>query len=111
MIDGKVVAHDLEYDLATLAFDGGTLTVPNLDALIGEPVRVRVRARDVSIALKRPADISIQKYSRARSAKSGRPGGAVVDVAIAVGALSCDRASPGGRPTTWGSRPGSKCTP
>ena len=49
-----------EYDLATLAFDGGTLTVTNLDALIGEPVRVRVRASDVSIALEPPQRISIQ---------------------------------------------------
>ncbi len=54
VIDARVSAQDMQYDLATLAFDGGTLTVTNLDALIGEPVRVRVRARDVSIALARP---------------------------------------------------------
>ena len=89
VIDGKVVAHDLEYDLATVTFDGGTFTVPNVDALIGEPVRLRVRARDVSIALKRP-----RRHQRAerieghRERQSGRPAGAVVVVAIAVGALS-----------------------
>ena len=53
VIDARVAAQDMQYDLATLAFDGGTLTVTNLDALIGEPVRVRMRARDVSIALDR----------------------------------------------------------
>jgi molybdate transport system ATP-binding protein len=59
VIDAKVISHDLDYDLTRLAFAGGSLTVPGMDALIGEPVRVRVRARDVSIALSPPVDISI----------------------------------------------------
>ncbi len=60
VIDARVAAQDMQYDLATLAFDGGTLAVTNLDALVGEPVRVRVRARDVSIALEPPRRISRQ---------------------------------------------------
>ncbi len=59
VIDAKVVAHDLEYDLATLEFSGGRLTVPGIEALIGEAVRVRIRARDIALALTRPADISV----------------------------------------------------
>jgi molybdate transport system ATP-binding protein len=87
VIDARVTGQDIEYDLATLAFDGGTLTVTNLDALIGEPVRVRVRARDVSIALEPPQRISIQNVLRGRIAAidSGRDG--IVDVTIAVGAV------------------------
>jgi molybdate transport system ATP-binding protein len=54
-----VVAQDLEFDLATLEFDGGRLTVPDIDALVGEPVRVRIRARDVALALSAPSDISV----------------------------------------------------
>ena len=87
VIDARVVGQDMEYDLATLAFDGGTLTATNIDALIGEPVRVRIRARDVSIALKRPEAISIQNIleGTVRELSSGR--GGEVDVAIAVGGV------------------------
>jgi molybdate transport system ATP-binding protein len=85
VIDARVVAQDIQYDLATLTFDGGTLAVTNLDALIGEPVRVRIRARDVSIALERPQRISIQNVLQARIASVGVPAGGVVDVSLTVG--------------------------
>jgi molybdate transport system ATP-binding protein len=86
VIDARVVAQDLEYDLATLAFDGGTLTVPNVDALIGEPVRVRIRARDVAIALERPQRVSIQNVLEGSIAGIGAESGGVVEVAISIGA-------------------------
>ncbi|HKU69410.1 MAG TPA: molybdenum ABC transporter ATP-binding protein [Burkholderiales bacterium] len=87
VIDAKVTGHDMRYELATLAFDGGTLTVTNLDALIGEPVRVRIRARDVSIALDAPQRISIQNVLRGRIAAISQPRNGVVDLSIAVGAV------------------------
>jgi len=86
VIDTRVTGQDMSDDLATLAFDGGTLTVTNVDALIGEPVRVRIRARDVSIALEPPGRISIQNVLRAKVAAIGAPVGGVVDVSLAVGA-------------------------
>jgi molybdate transport system ATP-binding protein len=85
VIDAKVVEQDMEHDLATLAFDGGTLTAINVDALIGEPVRVRIRARDVSIALERPQRISIQNVLEGTVADIGVETNGIVDVAIAVG--------------------------
>jgi molybdate transport system ATP-binding protein len=85
VIDARVAAQDIEYDLATLAFDGGTLTVTNLDALVGEPVRVRVRARDVSIALDPPERISIQNVLRGKITHIGPVRSGVVDVTILVG--------------------------
>jgi molybdate transport system ATP-binding protein len=88
VIEAKVVEQDMRYDIATLSFDGGTLYVADLDALIGEPVRVRVRARDVSIALARPSGISIQNVLRGRIAEIGPERGGVVDLAIAVGAVT-----------------------
>jgi molybdate transport system ATP-binding protein len=88
VIDTKVAEHDMQYDLATLAFDGGTLTVTNVDALVGEPVRVRIRARDVSIALERPRRISIQNVLGGRVAAVGPERGGIVDVSIAVGATT-----------------------
>lgn len=86
VIDARVTAQDMQYDLATLAFDGGTLTVTNLDALVGEPVRVRVRARDVSIALEAPSRISIQNVIRGRIATVGAARNGIVDVSITAGA-------------------------
>jgi len=85
VIDARVVEQDMEQDLATLAFDGGTLTAASVDALIGEPVRVRIRARDVSIALDRPQRISIQNVLEGTIAQVGERPNGVVDVAIAVG--------------------------
>lgn len=86
VIDATVVAQDMQWDLATLRFEGGALTVTNLDALVGEPVRVRVRARDVSIALEAPDRISIQNVlpGTIREISAARNG--IVDVSIAVGA-------------------------
>ena len=86
VVDARVAAQDMQYDLATLTFDGGTLTVTNLDALVGEPVRVRIRARDVSIALEAPGRISIQNVLRGRIATVGEARGGIVDVSLSVGA-------------------------
>ena len=88
VIDAKVVEQDIEHDLATLVFDGGTLTATNVDALIGEPVRVRIRARDVSIALERPRRISIQNVLEGTIADVAPGANGIVDVAIAVGATT-----------------------
>ena len=85
VIDATVTEQDVEHDLATLAFDGGTLTATNVDALIGEPVRVRIRARDVSIALERPRRISIQNVLEGKVTAVGPEHDGIVDVAMAVG--------------------------
>lgn len=88
VIDARVTAQDMQFDLATLVFDGGTLTVTNLDALVGEPVRVRIRARDVSIAIDAPQRISIQNILRGTIAGIGEERGGVLDVSIAIGAVT-----------------------
>lgn len=85
VIDARVVEQDLQHELATLGFDGGTLTVTNLDALVGEHVRVRIRARDVSIALELPRRISIQNVLPGRITAVGEPRNGIVDVSIAAG--------------------------
>jgi molybdate transport system ATP-binding protein len=45
--------------LSRLEFDGGTLLVGRREAPIGTPMRCRISARDVSLALTRPRDSSI----------------------------------------------------
>jgi len=88
VIDARIVAQDLDYELATLAFDGGTLTVTNVDALIGEAVRVRIRARDVSVALEAPRSISIQNVLTGVIASVGPAQAGVVSVSISVGTVT-----------------------
>ncbi len=59
VVDGVVAAHDTAYHLSQIEFSGGRFTLPLVEAEPGTPVRVVVRARDVSIALQPPRDTSI----------------------------------------------------
>ena len=86
VIDTVVAAHDIDYGLTTLHFDGGDLTVPNVEALIGERVRVRIRARDVSIAIARPEGLSIVNVLEGSVDGIADDGGPIVEVQLRVGA-------------------------
>lgn len=75
VIEGRVTDHDREFQLTQIAVPGGFLSVPLLRELeggiAGEPetghaVRVRILARDVSIALARPQRTSIANVLPAR---------------------------------------------
>ncbi|MEO7030978.1 MAG: molybdenum ABC transporter ATP-binding protein [Herbaspirillum sp.] len=59
LIESTVLSHDPVFGLSTLAFDGGQLQVVRIDTVVGTPVRVRVRARDVSLATTRPEHVSL----------------------------------------------------
>lgn len=85
VIEATVARHDEEWGLTVLRFAGGELVVPNMDALPGEPVRARVRARDVALALEAPARASFQNVLAGRVASVGAEFGALVEVRIAVG--------------------------
>ena len=87
VIEARVASHDPRYELTTLAFAGGQLVVPNLDALPGEPVRVRIRARDVSLALERPRGVSVQNVLPATVRSLGAEFGAIVEVSLDMGGV------------------------
>ena len=88
VIDATVAGQDLASGLARLAFDGGELLTTDIDALVGERVRVRIRARDVSIALEKPRGISVLNCLPGIVAELGDDRGSSVDVRIAVGPTS-----------------------
>ena len=88
LVETHVAAHEDADGLTKLSFDGGTLVVPRLDSAIGERVRVRIRARDVSVALTRPADISILNILPGRVVAVDNGNGPTVDVGIAVGSTT-----------------------
>jgi molybdate transport system ATP-binding protein len=54
----RVTAHDLQFGLTTLTAAAGELRVPRLDLPVGTALRVRIRARDVMIALRPPEGLS-----------------------------------------------------
>jgi molybdate transport system ATP-binding protein len=85
VIEAKVMDQDLEMGLARLVFPGGELYAPDVDALIGAAVRVRIRARDVSLALVRPADASFLNVLPGKVVAVGAEAGASVDVQLDVG--------------------------
>jgi molybdate transport system ATP-binding protein len=59
IVDGKVAGHDEAYHLTYVEFPGGRLTVPRHPAEIGQPVRIRILARDVSLTLQHQEGTSI----------------------------------------------------
>jgi molybdate transport system ATP-binding protein len=88
VIDARVVAHDAGDRLTTLAFHGGELVVPMLHTPIGARVRAGIRARDVSLALRKPSQISILNVLPAHVMAIGVERDATVDVQLAVGSAS-----------------------
>ena len=85
VLETVVAAHDLTYGLTTLHFEGGELVVPNVEALVGERVRVRIRARDVALALARPAGLSVLNVLPATLVAIATEEGPIVDVQLRVG--------------------------
>lgn len=64
VIDARVTGIESQWSLATVAFSGGSLSVPASGFAVGDSVRVRILARDVSLALAVPEDTSIQNILR-----------------------------------------------
>jgi molybdate transport system ATP-binding protein len=58
-LQARVLRHDPGHGLSTLFFGDGELRVPLVAAPVDSGVRVTIFARDVSIALSRPMDVSI----------------------------------------------------
>jgi len=59
IVDTVAGAYDAQFDLTRLDFAGGPIQVPQGGIAPGQRVRLRIRARDVSLALQAHADTSI----------------------------------------------------
>ncbi len=60
VIRAWVVGEDAVFGLSELEFPGGRLLVPHVGLPNGTPVRLRIRARDVSVAMTPPRNTSLQ---------------------------------------------------
>jgi len=85
VVDAFMESHDAAFDLSTLAFDGGRLRVPGNAGASGAKVRVRVRARDVSLATQKPADISVQNIFDGSVEQVAEEPGAYAELKLRVG--------------------------
>jgi len=59
IIEATVAGHDEHFHLTQLDFAGGRITVPREMKNIGDPVRLRLAARDVSLTLEHQSGTSI----------------------------------------------------
>lgn len=66
VIDASVGKRDQQWHLLRADFAGGSLWVRDMDAAIGASVRIRILARDVSLALARPDNTSILNQLQGR---------------------------------------------
>ena len=62
LLQGQVAERDDEWQLARVAFEGGELWVRDREIPVGQAVRLRVLARDVSLTTTEPHHTSIQNH-------------------------------------------------
>jgi molybdate transport system ATP-binding protein len=92
-----VAGHDEAFQLTHLAFPGGELKVSRLPLAKGGRLRVRVRARDVTLALTPPRDISFLNVISGTVAEVAGDQGPQVDVLLRLG----DPAAAAGESRLW----------
>ncbi|MEX0809241.1 MAG: molybdenum ABC transporter ATP-binding protein [Dongiaceae bacterium] len=85
VFEARIEIHDGQDQMTALTFDGGRFWVPGIEGSIGATVRVRIRARDVMLALEEPQGISANNVLRGRVTEIRPDSGAHVDVQIACG--------------------------
>ena len=85
VVEARVVRHEPDFALSELSFAGGTLRVARLDLEPGAELRVRIRARDVALALTPPADTSILNVFPGVIRDIGEESGPQVDILLDVG--------------------------
>lgn len=85
VIESTVAEQDLRWGLARLRFAGGSLYAADVNALVGERVRVRVRAQDVALATVRPASLSMLNVLPATVKSIADAAASSVDVQLDLG--------------------------
>lgn len=83
VLTGHVAAQDEQLHLSRIDLGGAMLEVPEIGLNIGDDVRLRLRARDVSLALTRLEGLSIRNQLPARILTiTAEPGTAYVEVLL-----------------------------
>ncbi len=85
LLRAVVIGHDPDYGLTHLRLGEQTLVIPHTAAQSGQSVRLRIRSRDVSIALSKPREVSIQNVLHGRITELHRESGPFLEVRIDLG--------------------------
>jgi len=78
----RVSGHDPVFGLTILRASAGELRVPHLDLPVGAALRVRIRARDVMIALQPPLGLSALNVLPGTVVEIGRAEGPIVEMRL-----------------------------
>lgn len=81
----RIARHDAARGITYLAYQGGEIAAPTIDMKPGETVNVRIRARDVALALKPPEQTSILNILPGRVIEIAAEAGPQAHVLIDVG--------------------------
>ncbi len=87
VVDAVVTDHDEQHGLTFLDFAGGRISVPNTGLAKGKTVRVRLRARDISLTLEHHSDTSILNIFPATVEVLSENDGPQVTVRLNVGGV------------------------
>ncbi|MBB3065403.1 molybdenum ABC transporter ATP-binding protein [Limibacillus halophilus] len=85
VIDCLIERQDSAFNLTELRFDHGSLTVPGLQGRPGDSVRVRIRARDIILALAPLSEVSANNQIAAKVVEIRQDPGPYVDVSLGCG--------------------------
>ncbi|MBD8891468.1 molybdenum ABC transporter ATP-binding protein [Roseibium litorale] len=87
LLEGVVTHRDEQWDLSDVALDEGlVIQVPGLPASLGNRIRLRIPARDVSISLAKPSGISVRNILKAEVDALRPLDGAYLEAVCKVGA-------------------------
>ena len=82
ILSTRVAFHDPAFGLTVLRAAAGELRVPHLDLPVGAALRVRIRARDVMIALSPPEGLSALNVLPSTVGEIGRADGPIVEMRL-----------------------------
>jgi len=85
VVVGRIAEHDDSDHLSEVAFEGGRLLVPRIAEPVGAEVRLRIRARDVMLALEEPRGVSANNVVQGTVAEMRAGERANVDVQLDCG--------------------------
>ncbi len=86
VLTARVVSLDERYRITRLDHHGQQITIPDCNAAPGDTVRLRVRARDVALAIERPAGLSIRNILAGRIVEiRADTGAAFAEILVDIG--------------------------
>lgn len=88
LLETVVLRHDAAFSMTVLGSPAGEIRVPGMNIPVGDPVRLRIRARDVMIATEPPTGLSALNILPGKVASIAHGDGAESEVCIDCNGVS-----------------------